>query len=118
MSGAAREHWWMIEGVLDLRWGRTIGHKMAAVLGTLHSTPPSNSNMAVPWFRRLVTSLSPQRPRFTPGSFHVVFVVDKLALGQVVLCFSPVNIIQPRLSILTQQSLVAAVRRHSLTPST
>jgi hypothetical protein len=31
-------------GVLEIRWGCTIGQKMAAVLGTLHSTPPSNSN--------------------------------------------------------------------------
>jgi hypothetical protein len=31
-------------GVLELRWGRTIRQKMVAVLGTLCSTPPSNSN--------------------------------------------------------------------------
>jgi hypothetical protein len=38
---------------------------------------------AVPWFRQLVTGLSPRRPEFDPGSVHVGFVVDKLALGQV-----------------------------------
>jgi hypothetical protein len=43
------------------------------------------------------------RPGFTPGSVHVGFVVDKVALGQAfftVLQFSPVNIIPPWLSIL------------------
>jgi hypothetical protein len=46
---------------------------------------------AVPWLRRLVAGLS-------PGSVHVGFVVDKVALGQVcprVLPFSPVNFIPP-----------------------
>jgi hypothetical protein len=50
---------------------------------------------AVPWFRSLVAGLSPRRPGFAPGSIHVGFVVDKVALGQVflrVLRFSPVNI--------------------------
>jgi len=55
------------------------------------------------------------------------FVVDKVALGQVflqVLRFSPVSIIPPWLSILiyhlgmNKGPLVAAVQRHSLTPST
>jgi hypothetical protein len=39
--------------------------------------------------------LSPRRPGFAPGSIRVGFVVDKVALGQVVLRvlrFSPVNI--------------------------
>jgi hypothetical protein len=39
--------------------------------------------MAVPWLRRLVTGIPPRRPGFDPGSVHVGFVVDKLALGQV-----------------------------------
>jgi hypothetical protein len=50
---------------------------------------------AVPWLRSLVAGLSPWRLGFTPGSIHVGFVVDKVALGQVflqVLQFSPVNI--------------------------
>jgi hypothetical protein len=54
--------------------------------------------MAVPWFRRLAAGLSPRRPGFDPGSVHVGFVVDKMALGQVylrVLRFSPVNFIPP-----------------------
>jgi hypothetical protein len=46
----------------------------------------------VPWFRRLVAGLSPWRPGFDPGLIHVGFVVDKVALGQV-LRFSPVNFI-------------------------
>jgi hypothetical protein len=56
------------------------------------------------WLRQLITGLSPWRPRFMPGSVHVEFVMDKLALGQAflrVLWFSPDNIIPPLLSILT-----------------
>jgi hypothetical protein len=45
-----------------------------------------------------------RRPmRWRPGSVHVGFVVDEVALGQVflrVLCGFPVNIIPPLLSIL------------------
>jgi hypothetical protein len=48
----------------------------------------------VPWLRRLVAGLSPRRPEFDPGSVHVGFVVDTVALGQV-LRFSPVNFIPP-----------------------
>jgi hypothetical protein len=53
---------------------------------------------AVPWLKRLVAGLSPRRPGFDPGSVHVGFVVDKVALGQVfpgVLLFSSVNFIPP-----------------------
>jgi hypothetical protein len=49
---------------------------------------PDGSNRqcrAVPWLRRLVAGLSLRRPGFDPGSFHVGFVVDKVALGQVFL---------------------------------
>jgi hypothetical protein len=52
----------------------------------------------VPWLRRLVAGLSPQMHGFDPGSIHVGFVVDKVALGQVfprVIRFSPVNFIPP-----------------------
>jgi hypothetical protein len=62
---------------------------------------------AVPWLQQLVASVS------LPSSVHVVFVVDKAALGQVflrVLCLSPVNGI-PSL-------LLATVQRRSLTSST
>jgi hypothetical protein len=38
---------------------------------------------AVSWLRRLVAGISPRRPGFNPGSVHVGFVVDKVALGQV-----------------------------------
>jgi hypothetical protein len=54
--------------------------------------------MAVPQFRRLVTSLSKRRPRFAPRLVHVGSIVDKVALGQVylwVLHFPPVSIILP-----------------------
>jgi hypothetical protein len=33
--------------------------------------------------KRLVAGFPPRRPRFEPGSGHVGFVVDKVALGQV-----------------------------------
>jgi hypothetical protein len=59
--------------------------------------------VAVPWLRRLVADLSPRRPGFDPGSVHVGFMVDKLALGQVhprVLRFFPVNFILPMLHYL------------------
>jgi hypothetical protein len=51
---------------------------------------------AVPWLRRLVAGLSARRAGFDPGSVHVGFVVDKVALGQVfprVLRFFPVSFI-------------------------
>ena len=38
---------------------------------------------AVPWGRQLVASLSPRLPGFQHGPIHVLFVVQKLALGQV-----------------------------------
>jgi hypothetical protein len=50
-----------------------------------------------------VVSLSPRRAGFAPGSIHVGFMVDKVALGQdflLVLRVSPVNIIPPSLSKL------------------
>jgi hypothetical protein len=40
---------------------------------------------AVPWLKSLVAGLSPRRTGFAPGSIHVGFVVDKVALGQVFL---------------------------------
>jgi hypothetical protein len=48
----------------------------------------------MPWLRRLAAGLPPRRPGFDPGSVRVGFVVDKVALGEVlprVLRFSPVN---------------------------
>jgi hypothetical protein len=53
---------------------------------------------AVPWLRRLVAPLTPLTPGFDPGSVHVRFVVDKVALGQGfprILWFYPVNFILP-----------------------
>jgi hypothetical protein len=50
----------------------------------------------VSWLRRLVAGLSTRGPGFAPGSVHVGFVVDRLALGQVslrVLGVTPVNFI-------------------------
>jgi hypothetical protein len=56
------------------------------------------SYLAVPWLRRFVAGLSPRWPGFDPGSIHVGFMVDKVAVGQVsprVLRFSPVSFITP-----------------------
>jgi hypothetical protein len=36
----------------------------------------------VPWLRQLVARLLRRTPVFDPGSVHVGFVVDKVALGQ------------------------------------
>jgi hypothetical protein len=38
---------------------------------------------AAPWLKQLVAGFPPRRPGFEPGSSHVGFVVDKVALGQV-----------------------------------
>jgi hypothetical protein len=54
--------------------------------------------MAVPWLRRIVAGLSPRRLGFDPGSVHMGFLVDKVALGldfPRVLRFSPVSFIPP-----------------------
>ena len=61
---------------------------------------------AMPWLRRLVACLPQRRPGFDPGSVHVGFVVDKVALGQVfprVLRFSPVIFIPPVLHYLENE---------------
>jgi hypothetical protein len=68
----------------------------------------------------LVADLFPWRPGFTPGSVHVGFVVDSMALGQVsfrVRCFYPVNIITPWLSVLIYHRLtwVSALKDQRLT---
>jgi hypothetical protein len=55
-----------------------------------------------PWLRRLVAGLSSRRLGFAPGSVHVEFV----SLGQ------------NYLRAFRFYSLVAAVRRHNLTPMT
>jgi hypothetical protein len=47
--------------------------------------PKFNVLKFVIWFRQLIAGLSPWRPWFVPRSFHVGFVVDKVALGQVFL---------------------------------
>jgi hypothetical protein len=43
------------------------------------------AQLSVPRLRSLVAGLSPRRSGFAPGSIHVGFVVDKVALGQVFL---------------------------------
>jgi hypothetical protein len=72
-----------------------------AVIGNLLS-----NQKAVTWLRRLVGGLSPRKPGFDPGSVHVGFVVDKMALGQAflrVLQFSAVNFIPPVLHYLEKR---------------
>jgi hypothetical protein len=62
--------------------------------------------VAVPWLRRLVAGLSSRRPGFDPGSVHVGFMVDSVALGHVfprVLRFSPVSFIPPVLHYLEKR---------------
>jgi hypothetical protein len=56
--------------------------------------------LAVPWLKMLVAVLSLRTSGFTTGSVYVGFVVDKVAPGQDLLPFPPVNNIPPRLSIL------------------
>jgi hypothetical protein len=51
----------------------------------------SRMNQSVSWIRRLVSGLSPRRPGFVPGSVHVWFLIDKVALERVLLwvhCFA------------------------------
>jgi hypothetical protein len=68
--------------------------KPTRLLGTLHAVPWAKNSLwvrpwvcrvLVPWLWRLVPGLSPRSSGFTPGSIHVGFVVDKVALGQVFL---------------------------------
>ena len=49
------------------------------------SDPKTRNEKAVQELRCLVTCVSLQRPGFNPRSFHVGFVVDKVALEQVFL---------------------------------
>jgi hypothetical protein len=76
------------------------GTPYSGTLGCIHTAKQWHflRRWAVPWLRRLAADLPTRRPRFDPGSVHVGFVVDKVALGQVflrVLWFSPVNFIPP-----------------------
>jgi hypothetical protein len=57
---------------------RAIGRKNSLVIKGLIWI--KSDTFAVPW---LVADLSTRRPGFDAGSFHVGFVVDKVALGQV-----------------------------------
>jgi hypothetical protein len=40
---------------------------------------------AVPKLKQLVAGFQPRRPGFKPGSSHVVFVVDKVALSTIII---------------------------------
>jgi hypothetical protein len=57
---------------------------------------------AMPYLKRLFAGLSARRSGFASRAIHLIFVVGKVALGQVslrVLRFSPVSIIPPPLHI-------------------
>jgi hypothetical protein len=81
----------------------------------------------MPLLRRLVACLSPRRPGFTPGTFHVGFVVYKVVLYRISPCSSDFPC-QYHFNVAlyshtssgrwTTNPLEAAVQRHSLTPST
>jgi hypothetical protein len=49
----------------------------------LHQRLNQLMELAMLWLRRLVAGVPPRRPGFDPGSGHVGFVADKVALGQV-----------------------------------
>jgi hypothetical protein len=63
---------------------------------------------AVPWLRRLVAGLPQWRPGFHPGSVHVGFVVDKVALGQV---FPPSTSVFPCQFRSTGASLLGKMKK-------
>jgi hypothetical protein len=70
------------------------------------------SYRAVPWLSRLVAGFPPWRPGFDPGSVHVGFMVDKVAVGQVfprVLWFSPVSFIPPVLHHLEKDIIIIII---------
>jgi hypothetical protein len=48
-----------------------------------YSLDEIRASTAVSWPKRLVTSVSPHRPRLDSRPVHVKFVVDEVALGQV-----------------------------------
>jgi hypothetical protein len=64
ISGISKENIFRVEQQMDM--GHKEGYKRAA-----------------PQLKRLVAGFPPRRPGFKPGSSHVGFVVDKVALGQV-----------------------------------
>jgi hypothetical protein len=72
----------------------------------IHVIPVRKNGKVVLWLTRLVAGISPQKPGFDPGSVHVGFLVDKVALRQVlplVLRFSPVNFIPPVLRYMEKR---------------
>jgi hypothetical protein len=79
------------------------------------------------WVRQLVVGLSSWRLGFSPGSIHVGFLVDIVAVGQVFSSYSGFPCQYHSTVALhthaspgewTRGPLVAAAHRHSLTPST
>jgi hypothetical protein len=91
----------------NVAYNRLWNHKNSGTLMTVGFSFGSKGSLkAVPWLRRLVAGLSLSRPGSDPGSVHVGFVVEKVALGQVfprVLRFSPVSFIPPVFHYLKQR---------------
>jgi hypothetical protein len=61
--------------------------------------------LVVTWLKRLGAHLSVQSTRVHPMPFHVRFVVEEVAQGQVLLQFSPVTIILPMLNAALSPAL-------------
>jgi predicted secreted protein len=57
------------------------GRRSKQVQLNLITIDANEDDKAVPWLRSLVAGLSQRRPEISPGSIHVGFVVDKVALG-------------------------------------
>jgi hypothetical protein len=70
----------------------------------------------MPWLGRVIAGLSMRKPGFDPGSVHVGFVVDKVALGLVfprVLWFSLVNFIPPVLHYVEKKLTIFITGLHN-----
>jgi hypothetical protein len=69
-----------------LIFGKTYKSKSSSLCSFLKSLVMFSllgADMAVHWLRQVVAGLPSRRPDFDPGSVHMGFVVDKVALGQV-----------------------------------
>jgi hypothetical protein len=72
-----------VEGSCEHHNNSPCSAKAGQFVGRVSGCHVLRQDLAVLWLRSLVAGLSPRRPGFAPGSIHVGFVVDKVALGQV-----------------------------------
>jgi hypothetical protein len=63
-------------------WNK-MNNKVLVAENASESYKQFNTIKVVPWLRRFFADLSQRRTGFDPGSVHVGFVVEKVALGQV-----------------------------------